>query len=232
MTGNPADFDFDTLRVYGLDFNLGLFKGIALEGAVTESNWSGNGQQDIFGISDNDRRAYDLRLRVPLGRAQLTGFYKRLGHGFDAPGSWGRIGNWINPRGIEGFGGMLEMPLGRRLVLDIEGAGYNYRAQNRAAAGGVPGSNLYHIRAGVRYPLTSRNNVDFGGELVGYSPEAAGGVKRIERYINAGYTHQFNPNMSMRLLYQFLSVDSSGFFESPGFDYKANIIATQFQVRF
>lgn len=231
--GSPTSDTFRRLDVYGIDANVNITRGIGVSAAVTESKWSGQleeNTQKYFSIGENDRRAYDLRLKLPLGRLLLTGYYKKIGEGFDAPGYWGRIGNWINPRGIEGFGGTLDYPLGRRLTLDVEGAGFNYRALKRA---GLPGSALSYIRAGLRYPLTSRNNVDFGVEYVNYEAEAAGGLDRIERYYNAGFTHQFNPNMSVRLMYQFLDVSSGGgLFEFPGFDYKANIISTQFQARF
>jgi hypothetical protein len=225
---------FRQLWVYGLDFNLQVFRNIGIAGSVTESKWGAqtgtqDSQNQIFGISPNDRRAWDLRVTVPIKRLLLTGYYKRIGDGFDAPGSWGRFGNWINPRGIEGFGGTLEVPIGKRLVLDLEGGTFNYRLYKRF---GAPGSDLLYGRAGIRYPLTSANTVDLGAEFVEYDADSPGGVDRIERYYNIGFSHQFSPNLSMRLLYQIMNVSSNGVLDLPGFDYKANIIATQFQARF
>ncbi|HTE19663.1 MAG TPA: hypothetical protein VK689_14950, partial [Armatimonadota bacterium] len=224
---------FRQLQVYGLDFRVTPFGSLGISGAVTESKWTAQGgnnfQFTTFGIGENDRRAWDLRLDYPILRGLLTAYYKRIGDGFDAPGSWGRLGNWINPRGIEGFGGTLEIPVGRRLVLDLEGAGYNYRAFRRF---GAPGSELSYVRGGLRYPLTSRNSVGLGYERVNYEADAPGGVDRLEQYYNIGIGHQFSPNMSVNLLYQFLNVHSNGALELPGFDYKANIIVTQFQARF
>ena len=224
---------FRDLQVYGLDFNLRPWKYIGLSGSVTESKWGGRGEEDpsfhLFGISPNDRRAYDLRVSAPIWKAQVTGFYKRIGDGFDAPGYWGRMGNWINPRGIEGFGGTINIPITKRLAFEGEGAKYDYRAFRRF---GAPGSDLTYIRAGLRYPLTSRNSVDTGFEYVGYDADAPGGVDRVERYYNVGFTHQFSPNLSMRLMYQFFSISSGGALDLPGFKYEGNIIATQFQARF
>jgi hypothetical protein len=236
--GNNSDVPgvrefFRQLSVYGVDWRLGLFRNIAFTGAVTQSKWnsvdSGDQQWKQFGIGENDRRAWDLRLEVPIKKIQLTGFYKRIGDGFDAPGSWGRMGNWINPRGIEGFGGTLNVPLGHRLALEFEGADYNYNAFRRF---GAPGSDLIYLRGGLNYPLTSRNSVGVGYERVDYRANEPGGVKRLEQYYNIGLTHQFSPNLTFRLLYQFMDVHSGSALELPGFNYKANIIATQFQARF
>ncbi len=224
---------FRQLSVYGFDVNFTPFRNIGVSAAVTESQWDGQVDQNtqkLFGINDNERRAYDFRVRLPLGKALATAFYKKIGEGFDAPGSWGRMGNWINPRGIEGFGGTLEIPIGNRLTLDFEGADYNYRMLHRVA--GVPGSDILYLRGGVRFPLTSRNNVGIGYERVEYDADRPGGLNRLEQYYNIGFGHQFSANLSFNLLYQFLNVHSDGIFELPGFDYKANIIATQFTARF
>jgi S-layer family protein len=224
---------FRQLEVYGVDFNFQALKWLGFSGAVTESNWDGqiggDFQWKLFRIGDNDRRAWDLRVHIPISSARLSGFYKRIGDGFDAPGYWDRLGNWINPRGIEGFGGTLEVPVGKRLVLDAEGALYNYRYFRRL---GVPGSDLFYIRGGLRYPLTARDSVGLGYERVDYDRDRPGGVDRLEQYYNVGITHQFSPNMSVRLLYQLMNVHSRGILEAPGFDYEANIVATQFQARF
>jgi predicted porin len=223
---------FRQLNVMGVDVGVRLFKNLEFSGAVTQSRWDGQFEentQKFLGIDENNRRAWDLRVKLPLGGARLAAFYKKIGDGFDAPGSWGKIGNWYNPRGIEGFGGEGELPIGNRLTLAMETGAYNYRALDRA---GLPGSDLIHLRGDLRFKLSRKNTLSLGAEYVRYDPEQAGGVNRTERYYNAGWAHQFNPNMSFRLMYQFLNVDQQGVFESPRFDYEANIIATQFQVRF
>ena len=69
-------------------------------------------------------------------------------------------------------------------------------------------------------------------EYVSYNADAAGGVDRIERYYNLGWSHQLSPNMSFRMLYQFMDVSSGGFVSLPDFSYKSNIVVTQFQARF
>lgn len=225
---------FRQLSVYGVDFRITPLRWLGISGSVTESQWSSQtGTQDaqgkLFGVSANDRRAYDFRVDFPIWKALLTAYYKRIGDGFDAPGSWGRYGNWINPRGIEVFGGTAEIPIGRRVVLDLEGATGNYRQLRRA---GLPGSDFLYGRAGLRFPLTSRNSIDLGAEFVDYDADKPGGVDRTERYYNIGWSHQMGPNMSFRMLYQIMNVSSDGLFSTPDFDYQANIFVTQFQARF
>lgn len=225
--------NFRQLSVYGIDGRFNVTKWLALSGSVTESRWDqqigGDAQWSLFRIGANDRRAYDLRAEFSVWKALITGYYKRIGDGFDAPGYWGRYGNWINPRGLEVFGGTAEIPIGKRLTLDLEGATGNYRDLRRL---GVPGSDFLYGKAGLRFPLTARNSVDLGMEYVSYNADAAGGVDRIERYYNLGWSHQLSPNMSFRMLYQFMDVSSGGFVSLPDFSYKSNIVVTQFQARF
>jgi len=223
---------FRELQVYGVDFRVTPWKHIGFSGAVTESKWTarvGGNLQGQFGVGPNDRRAWDLRADFPLWKALAQIYYKRIGAGFDAPGSWGRLGDWINPRGIEGFGGSLEVPIGHRLTLEFEGADYNYTAFKNF---GAPASNLFYARGGLRYPLSARNTVDVGYELVDYQADALDAVKREEQYYNLGITHQFSPNLSVRMLYQLENVHSRGVLDVPGFNYQANIFITQFQARF
>jgi len=234
---------FRQLHVYGFDINANILRNVGLSLAVTESRWDGQFEQNtqkFFGLGKNsERRAVDARIKFPIGRLLLTGYYKDIGSGFDAPGSWGRMGNWINPRGIDGFGGTLELPIGRRLVLDAEGAVYNYNLFSRTpGVGFANNADLTYLRAGLRFPLTSRNSVDFGYERLDIDPNGkiagiGAVVDRLEQYYNIGFSHQFSPNMSFRLLYQLMNTKSGGaFFDFPGFNYEAQIIATQFQVRF
>ena len=224
---------FRQLSVMGLDFRANVLGKLSVRGSVTQSEWNGTVSQNtqkIAGISENDRRAWDIRASHPIGAATLTAFYKRIGDGFDAPGSWGRMGNWINPRGIEGFGGSLRLPVGKKLVLNAEGADYNFRTLARVP--GFAGSDLLYLRGGARYPLGKNDTLHASYERVEYDPDAAGGLSRMEQYYNLQLTHRFSANLSFDLLYQFLNTDSLGVLDLPGFNYKAHIIATQFRARF
>lgn len=221
------------LSVYGVDLNGKLWKKVTLSASITQTEWSGEDNR-IAGLStdsitDNDRRAWDLRLRSPIGKGTITGFYKRIGEGFDAPGNWGRIGNWINPRGIEGFGGTLDWPIAKKWALHATGARYNYEYLRRALGAA---SDLTHIRGGLRYKMGAKDTVNFDYELVNFDGSGGGSLSRVERWLNVGWNHQFNSQMSFRFLYQFLNLSTNGLLDAPGYNYKANIVATQFQVRF
>jgi hypothetical protein len=230
---NPVAQLFRQLSVMGVDFYVTPWKNLTITGAVTQNDWDGQtfqgSQGRLFGISEDDRRAWDFRATFSLGKLAVGPYYKKIGDGFDAPGAWGRIGNWLNPRGIEGFGATLEYPLTSKLALDVEVAKHNYTGLRRA---GLGSSDLEYGRAGLRFGLTSRQSVDFGVEYVNYDPDRPGAVDRTERYYNVGWSHSFSPNMSFRVLYQLMSMSSGRLGPLPRMEYDAHIVATQFQVRF
>ena len=116
--------------MYGGDLSLQPFSFLRVEGDFAESQWRGTnaatGQYDDTGNdSTTDRQAWDGRVIVPFGKLELSGQYKKVGAGFDAPGNWGKIGRWANPTAIEGYGGGLRLPIGKSLA--VEGSGNFYQ---------------------------------------------------------------------------------------------------------
>jgi hypothetical protein len=221
--GSKDSDRFRRLQVYGADLNATLFKHLKLGFEVDQSEWKNRFGQKT-GVSDeNERRIWDARLGLRLfGKLDLTGFYKRLGVGYDAPGSWGSIGRWKNPRGLEGWGGLLSYPLGGRMSLTAEGADYRFI--------GLPDTTLRHYRAGIAFSLTSSNRVDLGYERAEYSPPT--GDKATEEYINLGWGHNFSSTTSFKLLYQIISFNVGSTQINPLADYDAAVAVTQFTVRF
>src|SRR5262249_49108979 len=136
----------------------------------------------------------DTRLGYTFGKLDVLGYYKRIGAAFDAPGYWGSIGRWKNPRSLEGYGGIATLPLGGRTSLDCEGAHYRFI--------GLSDTFLNHYRAGVKFSLTSANRVDFGYERAEYEPPTGSNAK--EEYYNIGLGHDFSPTTSFKVLYQFI----------------------------
>jgi predicted porin/uncharacterized coiled-coil protein SlyX len=226
---------FRQLNVMGLDFTIRPIDKLRIAGAVTQSRWdSRNGGGDsvgkIFGVGENAQRAWDFRANYQLGSFGVGGYYKRIGEAFDAPGSWGRLGNWINPRGVELIGGTVEVSPLRKLTLTGEAA---FGRSFLYSALGAPQSDIFYLNGTANYRLSRKNSVSFGYESVDYSADAAGGLSRREQYFNFGYTHNFNPNMSLRFLYQLMDVNSlGGVLDVPAFNYQAGIVATQLSVRF
>jgi len=155
----------------------------------------------------------------------LRSFYKKIGINFDAPGSWGSIGRWKNPRGIEGTGFVLTFPFLMRTTFVGEYGDYNLRLKDET----IDKYDITHIKVGFRFPLTSSQGVDLGYEEAKYDPDF--GQSSKEKYYNIGWGYSFNPNMSFKVLYQIMEFDG-GTAISPLQDYDASVLATQFTVKF
>jgi hypothetical protein len=213
---NPA-----RLQVYGGDVEVAPVKYLRIEGEYAESKWSGNGFPNP---ASQDRRAWDGKVIVPIGKLELNGQYRRIGFAFDAPGNWGKIGRWFNPRNIEGYGGGLRYPFSSRLALVADAHDYRF------LIAGSP--KIHHYEAGLKFGLTSTNSVDLGYEQVSWTGV---GVSNKEHYYNIGLGHDFNANTSFKVLYQYI-VNEAGTF--PGvlptgtLGYDGGVAVTEFSVRF
>jgi hypothetical protein len=218
--GKPG---FRQLDVYGADLNWALFKWLRLGGEYAQSQWRNQINNEVGNDSTDDRTAWDGRATIPIGRLELTGLYKKVGGAFDAPGSWGSIGRWVNPKGIEGYGGAARFPLGKSMALTGEGAQYKVI--------GARDNKINHYKAAVQFGLTTANSIDFGAEQVTWDSAVGGSNK--ERYYNVGWGHSFNDNTSFRLMWQWIDYEAGSFpAVLPGFDYTGGVAVTQFTVRF
>jgi hypothetical protein len=221
--GSANSDTFRQLTVWGADLNATLFKRLKIGFEVDQSEWKNRFGQKTGVSKENDRRIWDARLGYRFfGKLDLTGYYKRLGVGYDAPGYWGTIGRWKNPRGLEGIGGMLSYPLGNRMSVSAEAADYRFI--------GLPDTNLRHYKAGLAFSLTSSNRVDLGYERAEYDPPT--GDKATEQYINLGWGHNFSSTTSFKLLYQIINFNVGSTQINPLADYDAAVAVTQFTVRF
>jgi len=231
----PTSFKFRSLNVMGVDFTVRPIDKLRITGAVTQSHWDskntgGDTLGKTLGVGENAQRAWDFRANYQIGSFGVGGYYKRIGEAFEAPGSWGRLGNWINPRGIELIGGTVEVSPLKKLTLSGEAA---FGHTQFLSALGVPNSDILYLNGTASYRLSRKNTLSLGYEQVDYSADAAGGLSRQEQYYNFGFTHSFSPNMSLRFLYQLMDVNSTKpSYDLPTFDYQAGIIATQLSVRF
>jgi hypothetical protein len=225
---------FRRLQVFGGDLGLTLFRMINLEAEFAQSEWKNRFGDETSLSEDDDNQVWDVRWNLGLGKLLGLGgsfrdlfiraFYKKIGVNFDAPGNWGTIGRWKNPRGIEGTGFTLSFPV-LRSTLIAEYGDYNLRVDDET----IDDYDLKHIRVGFRWPLTSSQGVDLGYERAEYDPDF--GDDTVEQYINLGWGYSFNPNMSFRILYQIIDFEG-GTAISPLRDYDASVAVTQFTVRF
>jgi len=239
----PVSNLFRKLDVVGGDIRLPIWKNVSVQGEWARSEWhaqvapAGPAGELNSGLN---RTALDTRLNIPLGKGGLLqGFWKDIGAGFDAPGSWGRMGRWWNYRGVEGPGGTLLLPLGKRLVLDGEGAVYDIERSDAL----IPeGTSVRYARGGFTYKLTPRDHVSASYERVAYS---VGNVilhqgvdgrlddrDDLEQYYNVGWNHTFSPSFGMRLFYQLMNVHQSGLITLSDSDFQTHFVGTQFTVRY
>jgi hypothetical protein len=232
--GSQDSNRFRELTVIGGNLGLRLFNLINVEAEYDQSEWKNRFGQETSQSGD-DSEVWDIRWSLGLGKLLGLGgswrdlyfrsFYKKIGINFDAPGNWGSIGRWKNPRGIEGTGFILTFPFLARTTFVGEYGDYNLHLQNAAFERG----DIKHLKVGFRFPLTSSQGVDFGYEEAKYEPELLSSAK--EKYYNIGWGYSFNPNMSFKVLYQIIEFDS-GAAMSPLQDYDASVLSTQFTVRF
>jgi len=240
----PADAAnlFRTLQVVGGDTRIPLFRGASVQGEWAQSQWDrriGESLNDGF-----DRQALDVRLNLPLGSVLIQPFWKDIGAGFDAPGYWGRMGRWWNYRGVEGPGGTLSMPLGKRLMIDAEGASYElarglFGTTQTGAFLPLNHGDVIYARGGLGIKLTEKDRLSSSYERVHYQYEsvfipglAPFGADEMEQYFNAGWNHTFSDAFGMRVFYQHMIVNQAGIRTLSDVDYAANFVGTQFTVRY
>jgi hypothetical protein len=220
---------FRRLNVVGGDVKIPLFGRVSAQGEWARSEWhSAAGGGVNAGLN---RTALDARLNIPIGsNGLLQGFWKEIGAGFDAPGSWGRMGRWWNYRGVEGPGGTINLPIAKWLTLEGEGAHYNL-------SGLLPtGGDVTYYRANLGIKLTPRDQLSGGYERVAYTwdkrPAPPFIDDELEQYYNAGWNHTFSPTFGMRLYYQLMNVHQSAVLTTTPTDFQTNFVGTQFTVRY
>jgi hypothetical protein len=220
--GSEQRDTFRRLQVWGADLKLQPLRWLGVDASWTESEWKDNTGAETSRPSAKAKRAFDGKVNVPLGKLSLSGFYRRIGDNFDAPGAWFNIGRWKNPRGLEGYGGMAMFPVSKKFNLNVEGAYYTIIG-NRT-------NTVTHLKGGLNYALTSSNSIGLGVENIEFDADA--GDQTTERYINIGWGHQFNPNASFKLLYQIINFDTGAPDIAPNADFDGAVAVTQFTVRF
>jgi hypothetical protein len=234
--GSEDVLTFRKLTVYGGDLSLRLFNLINIDADFAETEWKNNFGTEISVDGSDDNQAWDVRWNLGIGKllglggklrdAYFRAFWKQIGINFDAPGNWGNIGRWKNPRGIEGNGFVLGFPLPfLRSNFVAEYGDYNLRFDGET----LDDFDLKHIKAGLRFPLTSSQNVGLGYERAEFDPGL--GDDSVEEYINLGWGYQLNPNMSFSVLYQIINFEG-GTLISPLQDYDGGVAVTQFTVKF
>lgn len=239
------------LNVWGADLNTSFGSiGLAAEYAQTDPSNAINDVDDlIFGAdADDDNSAWNAKLNFMLGNLGIGAGYGVVEQNYVAPGYWARLGTLVNPVNVKGYNADLTYALTSNIKLTAEGQ--FLEPESVIPANGVPGNlvaaraatfqgrdlavpaseldKLENWKVGLQYGLTSRNTVDLGYEQTTVSPFAANSDLE-ERFISIGLGHTFNPNASMKLLYQIVEFEDKGDSDN---NWRGGVATAQFGVKF
>jgi uncharacterized coiled-coil protein SlyX len=168
---------YDRLTVYGADLTtaLPILRSLGLS---FDGSWTDSAQANSSGFNNVGNgwqyNAVDTELGVVLGSLSVKGGYQYVGPQFSAPGSWGRLGAWINPTNITGGVVNAKYAFSGRASLNADYEGYKtaYGTTNQGLAINSPlqsGDDVDHYQVGLNYGLSNNYDVDLGYENVTYT---------------------------------------------------------------
>jgi len=235
LTYMQAGLGVGRTTIMGADLNARIAGfGIAGEYAISDPN-------DASGLSDEDNAAWNAQLNYKMGNLGIGAGYSQIQEEYNAPGSWSRIGRAANLVNVKGPMVQLNYALTPKVslvadgsVLDPdEGDFVGFRTATNPALTSVDYvDKITTWKAGIKYGLTSSNTVDLGWEEVRWAP-TDGDDDSIERYISLGVGHTFNPNASLKLLYQIVSYTAGDLSPYSDYDdYRGGVATAQFQVKY
>lgn len=232
------------VNISGADLNTEIGSiGLAAEYAMTDPNDAIKGTL-LTGVADagEDNAAWNAKLNFMLGNLGVGAGYSVVEQNYVAPGSWARLGALVNPVNVKGVNADLTYALTSNIQLTAEGQylqpnddtvdidGRTGIAQNRNVnLSGV--DKIDYVKVGLQYGLSSANTIDLGWEQLTVNPVAAG-ADTEERFISIGVGHTFNPNASMKLLYQIVEYEAGLLNPSGIGNFRGGVAAAQFGVKF
>lgn len=240
LTGVPAvdpnlGRPYGVLSVYGLDYNgeIPYFKtsGLSLDASFTAT--AEGSSTRAFNDSGKGWR-YDeteAQLGYNLGALKLKGGYQFIGPQFSSPGSWGRVGSWINPTNVEGGVGSAKYTVSPKLNVNADVEGYK-GAYNDNTSSLSNGDKLTAYQVGVGYGLTKTYDVNVSYQQALYDIDTRsilGHKKPRQDFLTFGVGHTFNQNASFKLLYQ---VDTFKGDTVAGPDNGGDVAVGQFSLKF
>jgi len=234
-------------QVFGADLNAKFGQlGLAAEYAKTDPNdalkaMGGNGY-----ASDSKNNAWNAKLNYMFGKVGVGAGYTKIEPNFFAPGNWSRLGRAVNLSNVKGATANLNYALSGNLSISADGqflqpdrdssTVLGRTATSKSITGvAVDGAGLDKItywKAGVKYALTAANTVDLGWEESKWEPNT--GANTRERYYTFGFGHTFNPNSSLKLLYQVVDFRAGDVAANPYGDssYRGGVATAQVQLKY
>jgi len=232
---------YDNLAVYGADFSgmLPFMKssGITVNGEFANTA-TGNASRLGSVNASHGTEAYDASLGYTFGPGNVKAGYKDIYSNFQAPGSWGQIGDWVNPTNV--MGPVVAASYAFTPTLSLNADGNFFKGQYNDGNQNPLGKNddLTSYDVGVKYGLTSEYSLDLGYEWVQWNLKndqhlLNNAGKPTEQYVTFGVGHSFTQNASLKLLYQIINYNG----DNTGFDLADNkenggVAVTQLSVKF
>jgi hypothetical protein len=239
---------FTGVHVFGADGELRLSDRFTLTADWGKTiTHTGTTRPDPNGPHFNN--AFNAALGFGIGNLDISAGYRYIDPHFQAPGYWGRIGNWINPTNIQGPTARVGWDMGS-LNLNF-GADWFQAARDRGAAGGMNDDDMIvRALAGIRWNLSRTFELTADWEGVYWTLEGAHSepsptpslttpasflVHPTEHYITIGTGYHLTANTLLRLAWQMGMFDGhNALMGAPGVGprYTYNVVTGQVAVRF
>ncbi len=219
----------NAIQDYGVDANYKFTQALKVWGGYSKTDAT-LGTHNVNNKNDQRFDGYlgymGSNWGVDLGGRYIDGL-------FVAPGSWGRIGTWWNPTGIEGFDGKGHIDFAKSFTLKASGEFYQGTGVNHM--GLSTSTKITRVTGDLGYKFSNGVGVDVGAEdvtVTGVSPNPT------ELWFNLGASYDFSDNAKFSLLWQMSTMNNTGAFAGPTFaaagavNNKGGLITTQFSIKF
>lgn len=203
-----------------------------------KADWSmTNAGGSRFGDNNSSKNnAFDAEFKYNNDKLGASAGYKYIDPYFNAPGNWGRIGNWINPTNIQGPVVDLAYQFAPNFGLSFGGS-YLTPARN---IGGLAsdGTEIWQAKAGLKWELSKSLTTTLDWEGVYYNVslvpfDGVGKVYPTEHYITIGAGYKLTNATALNLAWQVGSFNGHGFLTTDGLGaYNYNAITGSVAVKF
>jgi hypothetical protein len=235
---------FNGLTVYSANFtfkNWGRWS-LNLEGAkaVTQAAFDRADPQP-----NEDNVAYQANIGWGSGPASVRAGYLYIDPRYGAPGSWLRIGNWINPTNIKGPYVHLDWKFTNDLSAFV-GGNYLEGARNRPGYLNI-NDNIYRAHGGINWNISKTFSLmaEYEGVFYDLSQATTGlgfRAKPTEQYVTIGTGINLTSSAALKLAYQMINLYNAqgafgpltgvGYGVGTGNISNASVFTTQLAVRF
>ena len=158
---------------------------------------------------------------------------------FYAPGSWGRIGNWINPTNVQGPVVRAGYAITPTFSVNVGGDFYS-GARNRTGVGGMSTKDeINRVLAGVKWGPGKGIFLSADWEGIFWKVDAAAhdlstNVHPTESYVNLGLGYNLTSNTLLKVGYQIGHYDGHDLLNTDvgPMKYNFNVLTGQVAVKF